>query len=76
MARKRRGDAAKDEPTAQVFAVWLERGAGKGWVSARAVIPRSVLEEYLVEVSQPDLRGITVGRVVTQLERHAMDGGE
>lgn len=78
MARKRREAPKADEQMVTVFGAWREASAGatSGWVSVKARLPVSVLEQYALEVSQPDLRGVTVGKLVTQLERHAMDGGE
>lgn len=68
-------DTPEPEPqsTARCFGIWREEG--RGWRYAVLELPRDVVERYAVEVSEPELYAITMGKVGRKLAESGGMGG-
>lgn len=63
---------AEPEPTAKLYGMWLV--PGQGWRTVCVELPRSLVELYATEITDPDLRAIATGRLVQKLDADAYGG--
>ncbi len=61
---------APSEPTARLFGLFIE--PGQGWRRVAVELPRSLVEQFAVEVSEPDVLQVTLGKLEESIEREAM----
>jgi hypothetical protein len=61
-----------DEPTAKLWSLWAEPGQGYVWCEVE--LPRSIVEQYAVKTSVPDVLPIALAKMEAAIEDHAGKG--
>ena len=71
-AEREQRAATESEPTARAYGLWREEA--QGWRFAVLELPQSVVEQYAVHVSEPDLFAVTTGKLEQRMitEAHGL----